>query len=100
MSDRPLEEYSLPYLWSRITELEEEVTCLSNLVTSQEEGLFKYETQLEAVKGLLRIARCPNKNCDNDGTILLDYTHGDVEQCQWCYERDKAIGEGEDERRT
>lgn len=31
---------------------------------------------------------CPNSNCDNNGAI----NHGDeLEQCQWCYERNEIL---------
>lgn len=43
---------------------------------------------IEAVNGLLKIARCPNKECDNEGTI---FNGRDIEPCQWCDERDAAL---------
>lgn len=39
--------------------------------------------------GLLRIARCPQKGCDQNGTLA------DGSQCQWCDERKNAIAKAE-----
>jgi hypothetical protein len=43
---------------------------------------------------LLRAARCPNANCDNNGCITVYVGEGcgvEQEQCQWCYERNAAL---------
>jgi len=54
------------------------------------------EKESEAIK-MLKVARCPNGNCDNAGTIavavrgqdgLPDY---EPEQCEWCWHRDNLI---------
>ncbi len=38
---------------------------------------------------ILKVARCPNKGCNNKG--LIYYGDGEIGQCQWCDERDKWI---------
>ena len=53
--------------------------------------------QIAAAVGLLEQARCPNLNCDNNGTITgsgLDRRGNEVpvpEQCQWCWTRNDFI---------
>lgn len=50
MSDRPLEDYSLPYLWKRIAELDTENKRLKNrgTITSPMDGLFEENERLKA----------------------------------------------------
>lgn len=50
--------------------------------------------EIEALRALLRVAKCPNANCIK-GVIQ---SGDDVEPCQWCYEcyvHDAAIAEQE-----
>ena len=46
---------------------------------------------------LLKVAKCPN--CDGSGTIVSSVDCcgeiQDIEQCQWCYERNKIINASE-----
>lgn len=43
----------------------------------------------EQIIGLLKVAACP-ASCDN-GVVVRDQLHGEIEQCQFCFERLKAI---------
>lgn len=43
-------------------------------------------TKRDEMVGLLKIARCPDSSCDNEGTAVNGY--GEPYQCRWCYERD------------
>lgn len=43
----------------------------------------------EQIIGLLKVAECP-ASCDN-GVVVRDQLHGEIEQCQFCFERLKAI---------
>ncbi len=44
---------------------------------------------LEEAARLLETGRCPNEGCDGAGTLLPG--QDDIEQCQWCWERDRAV---------
>jgi len=48
---------------------------------------------IEKMRELLRVAECPDGNCDKNGAAGILHGDGDWEiyQCQWCHER-KAIG--------
>ena len=48
--------------------------------------------RITELEGLLMVARCPNKSCDNKGT-MFDGTN--IEPCRWCDERTAALGEQE-----
>lgn len=50
------------------------------------EAFEKLRAENERLSALLKVARCPNGNCDGHGTIQLSDFAGDIEQCQWCYE--------------
>ena len=54
--------------------------------------LITEESKLEAVRGLLQMADCPQ--CNGDGAFHDG--HGQVHQCQWCYERTAALGDKHD----
>lgn len=43
----------------------------------------------EEIIGLLKVAECP-ASCDN-GVVVRDQLHGEIEQCQFCFEREQAI---------
>lgn len=43
----------------------------------------------EQIIGLLKVAACP-ESCDN-GVVVRDLLHGEIEQCQFCFERLRAI---------
>jgi len=43
---------------------------------------------IKLTRDLLWIAKCPDTDCDNEGTV--DEHNGSCHQCQWCYERDKV----------
>ena len=47
---------------------------------------------IEKLKGLLREAKCPNKNC-SDGRVFGYDPAGDLRNapCQWCADREEAI---------
>jgi len=49
--------------------------------------------EIEKLKALLKVAKCPNIDCDNQGNIAVRDQDGDweAEQCQWCYERAEAV---------
>lgn len=56
-------------------------------------GAFPDAIAIEMMRGLLQSARCPDKNCDNKGTIATYDSRGDVEpqQCEWCHYRDRSV---------
>ena len=43
---------------------------------------------IKKIRELLWIARCPDTDCDNEGTV--DEHNGSCHQCHWCYERDQV----------
>ena len=47
------------------------------------------EEMREKVVSLLGKARCPDQDCDNNGTIACRISEDEWEpqQCQWCYEK-------------
>jgi len=47
----------------------------------------KRDAEIERLKVLLTLATCPA--CDGSGVYYDNY--GELEQCQWCYEREQAI---------
>jgi hypothetical protein len=60
--------------------------------------LYDAAAEIERLRDLLKIAKCPNANCDNNGTICNgEYDHGngeieyDLEQCEWCDERFRVL---------
>lgn len=82
MSDMPV--------WITVNGVDEEIPegCMDCVTTGI---LWKRIKELES---LLRIAKCPDSNCDGKGTICLgEYQHenGEIEihleQCQWCDKR-------------
>lgn len=42
---------------------------------------------------LLGIAKCPNSNCDNNGTIAYENANGDleIERCEWCHRKKELL---------
>ena len=46
----------------------------------------------EELEALLKVAKCPNDGCDNNGTIAhqVAYNEWEPEQCEWCYEKATA----------
>ena len=42
---------------------------------------------------LLKLAKCPNSNCDNNGTISYQISDDEWEpqQCQWCDDKRKLL---------
>ena len=42
---------------------------------------------------LLGVARCPNSNCDNNGTIAYQTANGDwePEPCEWCHRKKELL---------
>ena len=46
----------------------------------------------EELVELLKVAKCPNDGCDNNGTIAhqVAYNEWEPEQCQWCDEKATA----------
>ena len=58
----------------------------------------KHQAELEKAVGLLKIARCPDNNCDNSGTGVDGY--GEPYQCQWCYERLQFITHTKTDKQT
>jgi predicted TIM-barrel fold metal-dependent hydrolase len=77
-------------------------TALEVMLKNCQKEIEQLRAENEAMKGLLRIARCPNVNCC-DGIIAQQIGEDDwePEQCQWCYERAQALkgasdGQGKD----
>ena len=51
------------------------------------------QAENKQLKNLLKTAICPNAmNGCRDGRMPNPY--GEIEQCQWCYERDQALTAG------
>lgn len=56
-------------------------------------GLLKafeiLRAQIQRLKALLKVARCPDPDCDNNGTIAVRVSDEEWEpqQCQWCHEK-------------
>jgi len=52
----------------------------------------KLQAQVERLKGLLDVAKCPNKKCAG-GCIQVQRSPNDwtAEQCQWCYMKEQAL---------
>src|SRR3990167_6071553 len=48
--------------------------------------------QMEHLKKLLAVAKCPDPDCDNNGTIAVRISDDEWEpqQCQWCDEKRRA----------
>lgn len=72
--------------------------ALARLYREERELTAEQNAKLEAVLGLLKVARCPDQNCDSKGTTWLgnhEMEDGSVEPelhpCQWCHERDAAL---------
>ena len=42
---------------------------------------------------LLGVAKCPNSNCDNNGTIAYQTANGDwePEPCEWCHRKNELL---------
>jgi len=42
---------------------------------------------------LLGASKCPNSNCDNNGTIAYQTANGDwePEPCEWCYKKKELL---------
>jgi hypothetical protein len=86
----------------RIEELEAVVMSesqKSDLLSKEHyrDEIVKLQAQLEAVRGLLKVAICPE--CDGGGVVCTQYGSDDnyeIHQCQWCYEREAALN-GEDD---
>ena len=53
MSDRPLEDYSLPYLWKRIAELEAKLKLIGPAV-EMADHIVELRTKLERYENALR----------------------------------------------
>ncbi len=70
-----------------------EHTCLSCC----NDRRVQLEQQVEALKGLLRVARCPDTYCNGFGTCAdgdpADPANVEIWQCQWCDERTKATAQ-------
>lgn len=54
----------------------------------------KEQTMREAL-AMLSIAKCPNSNCDNNGTIAYQTRKGDWEpqQCEWCHRKKELLSD-------
>ena len=48
------------------------------------------------LRELLAVAKCPDIECYGEGTVRIG-NYGDIEQCQWCYEKEKLLGSNTDE---
>lgn len=75
------------YLLKMLYEIDRENQLLENKVKENE---LLHSVMLS----LLKVAKCPHDNCDNNGTIAVQtYPNGEwePEQCQWCYEKKKVI---------
>ena len=42
---------------------------------------------------LLGVSKCPNSNCDNNGTIAYQTANGDwePEPCEWCHRKQELL---------
>ena len=65
-------------------------TTMCAMDSALQDQADEYDVRIEELEGLLMVARCPNKSCDNKGT-MFDGTN--IEPCRWCDERTAAIGE-------
>ena len=57
--------------------------------------IVSLQSENAELRKLVAIARCPNTSC-SDGAIPLGPDpdgNWEAEQCQWCYEKDKALGD-------
>ncbi len=80
------------YMWSQVPR---------SFVVGRLNRTSELEQQVEALKGLLRVARCPDTYCNGFGTCAdgdpADPTNVEIWQCQWCDERTKATAQQEGE---
>jgi len=63
--------------------------CAENVELEQ-----KIEELQKEVKELLSVVKCPNGNCDNNGTIATqEYPNGEwiPEPCEWCHKRKQLL---------
>ena len=95
----------------RIAEVDSARKCLIYDNEKLQAKLDEYEEnteilldRLDEFSRLLKVAKCPDDNCDGNGTVLLgEYQHDNgeieqhLEQCQWCCERDAALNGEADE---
>ena len=81
------EEVSLYYEQKQLFEWFNDNVCKAYKALSDEN---------ERLRGLLKVAKCPNKGCDNKGTIAVGSNEEgwEPEPCQWCDERAEALAEG------
>lgn len=46
-----------------------------------------WRNDLAEAQELLKVARCPNSNCDNKGTMAMAHNSDyELQHCQWCHE--------------
>lgn len=64
-------------------------------VTIEDEGLSTIQMQqrIKELEGLLSVSKCPDSNCDNNGTIAFQRRDGEwePEPCQWCHEKQTTL---------
>lgn len=60
-------------------------------------GLYVPIEVVAKMKALLKVAVCPDEDCDGKGFTVVPDGDGDVMQqrCQWCTERDEVLAEDE-----
>ena len=65
------------------------------------EQLQRHEEAMKEAVKLLRVARCHDSRCDNNGTIAVQISEDEWEpqRCQWCDERKSLIENYESDER-
>lgn len=72
--------------WKCNCYLKDGIAFIRTLLHTQKVELVR---ETDSLLGLLKIAKCPDTNCDNAGTGVDGY--GEPYQCQWCDERKSAL---------
>lgn len=92
MKDKRVSQVDTPKaVWenSIIKSIKNRLPDFTVIKTSELQAL---KDEREKLKGLLKIAKCPNTDC-KDGAIPHQLTADNwiAEQCQWCYEKDELL---------
>jgi hypothetical protein len=71
----------------------EQLNLLMDLDPEEERELLELR-QIKQLIPLLSVSKCPNSNCDNEGTLAVQtYPDGEwaPEPCEWCYNKKKLL---------
>lgn len=70
--------------------------CSIETIKGWAESMLEKEEALtipDVSLSLLGVAKCPNSNCDNNGTIAYQTANGDwePEPCEWCHRKNELL---------